>query len=181
MVGHPHSLKKILAFGKCLDYVHSCMRLAQAVKSIRAFNRFYTNIIGVIDRHILDSPYSLTEVRILYEIHHHKNPTARKIKNFLRIDEGYLSRTIDKLIKQGLIMRKQSPEDAREFVLSLSRKGKSEILILNKLSEKEVGLMIGHLRNFEIDELVTLVCKMRELLTRDRKGDGKDSRDYYQI
>lgn len=145
------------------------MRYSKAIKKIRAFNRFYTNILGLVDRHILDSPYSLTEARILFEIFHNPNCSARKINNLLRVDEGYLSRTIDKLIKQDLITKKQSRNDKRVFILSLSKKGEDEFLKLNKASEVSIASMIDHLAPDEVDEIESSMHRIEELLTR--KGE----------
>ncbi len=144
----------------------SRMRDSKAIKEIRAFNRFYTNIIGVVDRHILHSQYSLTEARVLFEIFHDSNCTARKIKNILQVDEGYLSRMIDKLIKQGLITRKQSQSDGRVFMLSLSKKGEKEFLKLNEESEVSVESMIDHLSPDQVSEMLSIMRRIQELLTK---------------
>ena len=140
------------------------------IREIRTFNRYYTNIIGVVDQHILNSAYSLTEVRILFEIYHNLNSSARLIKNFLQVDEGYLSRTLDKLVKQGLILRKQSKNDGRSFILSLTKKGEKEFLTLNERSEAAIELMIKHLSLDELSELVSIICRIQELL---KKGANK--------
>lgn len=142
------------------------MNSTSAIRKIRAFNRFYTNLIGVVDRHILDSPYSLTEVRILYELYHQPGKTARSIRDFLRVDEGYLSRTIDKLKKQGLIQKTQSRGDGREFHLSLTDKGKLEFSKLNVVQNKEVATLIEHLSQTELEKLVTMIADIEGLLTR---------------
>jgi DNA-binding MarR family transcriptional regulator len=143
------------------------MKNLKTITAIRDFNRFYTNIIGVVDRHILDSPYSLTEVRVLFEIYHDPNSTARKVKNFLQVDEGYLSRTINKLVKQGLIIRSQSKSDPRSFILSLTRKGEKEFLALNNRSESAVELMIKRLSSNEKNELVSMMHRIQELLEKE--------------
>lgn len=142
------------------------MRNSKAVKEIRTFNRFYTNIIGVVDRHILHSPYSLTEARVLFEIFHNPNCTARKIKNILQVDEGYLSRTIDKLIKEGLITRKQSRSDGRVLILSLSKKGEREFLKINEGAEGSIESMIDHLSPDEVNEILAIMRRIQELLTK---------------
>ena len=142
------------------------MRNSKAVKEIRTFNRFYTNTIGVVDRHILHSPYSLTEVRVLFEVFHNSDCTARKIKAILQVDEGYLSRVIDKLIKQGLITRKQSRSDGRVLILSLSKKGEREFLKLNEEAEISVESIIDHLSPDQVSEIVTIMRRIQELLTK---------------
>lgn len=144
------------------------MKNKEAVKKIRSFNRFYTNIIGVVDGHILESTYSLTEVRLMFEIYNDPEPTARKIKNFLHIDEGYLSRTIDKLVKKGLIVRKQSSDDARKYILSLTKKGEKEFLSLNERSENVVEKMLSSLSAKEINDILTSVEKIEKILGGNR-------------
>jgi DNA-binding MarR family transcriptional regulator len=67
----------------------------ELVDKIRGFNRSYTNIIGLLDQHFLDSPFSLTEGRVLYEICNTENCSAKKIREKIVIDEGYLSRILD--------------------------------------------------------------------------------------
>ena len=143
------------------------MTRSDAIKDIRAFNRFYTNIIGIVDRHILDSPYSLTEVRILYEIYHVRKPTARKIQSFLQIDEGYLSRTIDALSKRGLVQRMRSPGDKRVFLLSLTAKGRKEFRILNRRSNIAIGHLIANLHPRDIDRLRSMLRSIQRLLSKE--------------
>lgn len=146
------------------------MQNRKTIKEIRRFNRFYTNILGLVDRHILDSSYSLTEARILYEIFHTPRCTARKIKNLLLVDEGYLSRTIEKLSKQGLIIRERSPKDARAVNLSLSDKGEKEFLKIDQESEKSIWSMIGHLSRENVGELGSLFQRVQELLNKQNKA-----------
>ena len=69
------------------------------VKEIRNYNRFYTDFLGILDQKILDSQYSLTEARILYEINVIKNCNAKKIMDIINIDRGYMSRIIKKSYK----------------------------------------------------------------------------------
>ena len=85
----------------------------EIIKQIRQFNRFYTNIIGVVDKHILNSEYTLTEGRILYEIYFTKDCSAKKIKSHLNIDWGHLSRIISSFVKKSLVTKMTSSEDKR--------------------------------------------------------------------
>jgi DNA-binding MarR family transcriptional regulator len=143
------------------------MKNLKAIKEIRSFNRFYTNVIGVLDRYILHSRYSLTEVRIMFEIYNYPGSTVRKIKSFLQVDEGYISRTIDKLSRQGLIIKKKSESDKRAFVLLLTKKGEQEFLKLSQLAEAEVEFMIEHLSTEEINEFVSNVRRIQEILSEE--------------
>ena len=91
---------------------------------MRRFNRFYTRQIGVLRKTYLDSPYSLGEMRVLYEIAHGEAPTASDIGRALDLDAGYLSRVLRNFEKRGLITRKSSAEDARQSHLALTARGR---------------------------------------------------------
>lgn len=112
---------------------------------VRRFNRFYTNILGLLDRHLLDSKFSLSEARILYEIDHSKNCTARQLVDDLHIDPGYLSRIIKRFEKLGLIYRLQSPEDGRVYYLYLTDRGKETFSKLDGLSNRQIAQMLERL------------------------------------
>lgn len=140
------------------------MSNARAVAAIRAFNRFYTNVIGVVDRHILESPYSLTEVRILWEIDHAPATNARAICTKLSVDEGYLSRTINRLVEKGLVRKRRSRADARVYELSLSAKGRKVFSRLNDKAGEEIAGLIESLAAKEVRELVTHMERIREIL-----------------
>src|ERR1700691_2119464 len=91
----------------------------QQNQSIRRFNRFYTRQIGLLNEGLLDSPFSLTEVRTLYELAHREQSTAVELCNELGLDAGYLSRILRKFAKKRLIAKKTSPKDGRQSLLSL--------------------------------------------------------------
>ena len=97
----------------------------QAIRDVRRFNRFYTKQIGLLQDHMLSSPFSLTEVRILYEIAHRRNPTASDLIEELGLDPGYLSRSLSKLEQQRLLRRERSAADGRQSFLTLTPKGQS--------------------------------------------------------
>jgi DNA-binding MarR family transcriptional regulator len=96
------------------------------ILEIRAFNRWYTFLIGLLDRYYLNSGYSLTEVRVLYEIHHAEGGiTAHALTALLGLDKGYLSRMLRQFEKDKLLDKKRSGTDMRSFYLRLSKKGSS--------------------------------------------------------
>jgi len=142
------------------------MKKTQAVAAIREFNRFYTNIIGVVNRNILESDYSLSEVRVMYEINHTKNCTAKNIKNTLEIDEGYLSRIIDKFVKQKLVKKVQSPEDGRVYTLSLTDKGKKLFGRLNEASDRSIETIVDKLSDHDLQQVVTMLDGIRHILSK---------------
>src|SRR5579859_5942372 len=94
------------------------------VAVVRAFNRFYTRRIGVLGEKHLDSHFSLTEVRILYELAHRTSPIAAEIARDLSLDRGYLSRILRSFQRRGLVSRKRAPEDGRQSRLTLTAKGR---------------------------------------------------------
>jgi DNA-binding MarR family transcriptional regulator/GNAT superfamily N-acetyltransferase len=114
------------------------------VEAVRRFNRFYTRQIGLLNEGLLDSPFSLTEVRALYELAHREHPTAAELCKDLGLDAGYLSRILRKFEKQQLIEKKGS-QDARQSLLSLTRKGRKAFDPLDARSDEQVAAMLGKL------------------------------------
>ncbi|GAA4312529.1 MarR family winged helix-turn-helix transcriptional regulator [Compostibacter hankyongensis] len=140
----------------------------ETIDKIRAFNRFYTGIIGVIDDHILDSPYSLSEVRVMFEIYHNSNITARQIRDILQVDEGYLSRLIAKQERQAIIQKKRSSIDKRITFLTLTKKGEKIFLKLNEKSSKSISVVFSHLNKKEQKELTEHFERIKILLTQKK-------------
>lgn len=138
----------------------------QLIEKIRSFNRFYTNVIGLLDQHFLDTPFSLTEGRVLYEIAHPQECSAKKIRENIAIDEGYLSRIIDKFIKKGLITKTPAPKDRRLHIIVLTEKGKKKFQKLDANSNKSIAQMIEKLSEQEHVELVGMMDRIQELLTK---------------
>ncbi len=124
------------------------------INRIRKFNRFYTNIIGLLDTHILDSKYSLPEARIMFEIYHNPDFTASDIIKLLDIDKGYLSRILKRFEKQKLIFKTVSLVDKRVFKLQLTKLGKKEFLKLNTDSENQLKRIFEHLSPMESQTLL---------------------------
>lgn len=136
----------------------------ELIDRIRSFNRFYTNVIGLLDRHFLDTPFSLTEGRVLYEISHIERCTAKKIRSNIDIDEGYLSRIIDKFIEGGLLKKTPAPEDRRLHIILLTEKGQRAFAKLNDNSNKRIVQMLDKLTEQERAELIEAMDRIRELL-----------------
>ena len=140
----------------------------ELIDKIRSFNRFYTNIIGLLDQHFLNSPFSLTEGRVLYEICNTEDCTAKKIRESFVIDEGYLSRILDSFSKRGLIKKTPSQSDGRLRVILPTEKGKKEFATLNNNSNKLVAEMIEKLTAEEREDLLHRMDGIRKLLTKDQ-------------
>src|SRR6202158_1068720 len=87
------------------------------ISAVRAFNRFYTRKLGVLDQQLLKSPFSLSEARVLYELATREDLAAKEIGIELGLDPGYLSRIIQNFDDNGLITRKPVPSDRRQYRL----------------------------------------------------------------
>ena len=138
----------------------------ELIDRIRDFNRFYANIIGLLDQHFLDSPFSLTEGRILFEICNTEECSAKKIREKISIDEGYLSRILDNFVKRGFIKKAPSTTDGRLRIIVPTEKGKREFASLNDNSNKTIFQMIERLSEQESIELVDMMERIRVLLTK---------------
>ena len=98
--------------------------LTQHIDAVRHFNRFYTRQIGVLGEAFLQSPFSLTETRVLYELAHRDQPTATDLGRELGLDPGYLSRILRNFGRRGLITRTRSSTDGRQSLLALTARGR---------------------------------------------------------
>lgn len=143
---------------------------AKHIQEIRAFNRFYTNVIGLLDRHILNSNYSLPEVRIMFELYHNNGMTASDIITQIDIDKSYLSRILKGFEKSKLINRVSSAIDKRATVLQLTAKGKKEFEALDKASEKQIETLFEQLTDKECDDLVKKIAGVKKLLNKSMQN-----------
>jgi DNA-binding MarR family transcriptional regulator/N-acetylglutamate synthase-like GNAT family acetyltransferase len=134
------------------------------VDSVRRFNRFYTNRIGVLGEGHLHSAFSLTEVRVLYELAHRERPTAAVLAADLRLDRGYLSRILQKFENDGLVRREKSADDARQSLLSLTAKGRRTFVSLNTRQHDEVDALLGPLPETERRRLVEAMTTIERVL-----------------
>jgi DNA-binding MarR family transcriptional regulator len=118
----------------------------------------------LLDRHFLESRYSLTEVRVLYEIAHGEICTAKAIRAEVGIDAGYLSRILVSFIKGGLVKRTPALEDKRYQVLVLTQKGKDVFSRLNASQDRSVEAFVDRLSGRDSEELVSHMERIQELL-----------------
>ena len=119
--------------------------LEQRVEAARRFNRFYTRKIGVLHEGAYTSPFSLTEVRVLYELAHRDQPTATALCRELGLDPGYVSRILRGFERRGLVLKTRSAADGRQSQLSLTAHGRKVFAPLNARSHDEVAAMLGAL------------------------------------
>ena len=137
------------------------------VATFRRFNRLYTRTIGTLCEGLLDSPYSLTEARILYELATRQEVTAKEIACELSLDAGYLSRILRKFEDAGLILKETSATDARQTQLTLTHRGKAAFAELNQLSNKQARELLDHLSPSKRDDLLRSMRTIEDALTHE--------------
>lgn len=132
---------------------------------MRAFNRFYTHVIGALDysRH-LSAPYTLTESRVLYELAHTRRADAADLRARLRLDAGYLSRLLAKFEQGGLVERTASPRDPRRQRVTLTARGREAASLLDERSREAVGVMLARVPPGERERMVRGMRDVREVL-----------------
>jgi DNA-binding MarR family transcriptional regulator/ribosomal protein S18 acetylase RimI-like enzyme len=135
------------------------------IAAVRAFNRFYTNKLGVLGQQLLKSPFSLSEARVLYEIANRDSPSAKEIGIGLGLDPGYLSRIVQKFDEDGLIIRKPLPTDRRQFQLGLTAKGRQAFAKLDRSSQDEVAEMLAILPDGDRQRLIQAMATIERLLS----------------
>ena len=140
----------------------------QAVAAVRAFNRFYTRKLGVLDQQLLKSPFSLSEARVLYELAHRQNLSAKEIGAELGLDAGYLSRIVQNFDESGLITREPLPSDRRQYRLALTAKGRQTFAKLDRSMQDEVAAMLAKLPHDGAARLIGAMALIERLLGESR-------------
>lgn len=136
----------------------------EQISAVRAFNRFYTRKLGVLDQRLLKSPFSLSEARVLYELAHGGELSAREIGLKLGLDAGYLSRIVQNFHEAGLIARKPLAADRRQYRLSLTSKGRQAFARLERSTEEDVAAMLRPLSAMERARLTDAMAAIERLL-----------------
>lgn len=143
--------------------------LAGQVAAVRAFNRFYTNVIGLVHGMYLDMPYSLTEARLLYEMARRDVTRVADLRRALDIDAGYLSRVLGRFEANGLVTRQRSAADARRQDVALTSAGLAAAAELDARSDSQVGELLA---GVDRPRVLTAMREITDLLS----ADGADAR-----
>ncbi|KGD88131.1 MarR family transcriptional regulator [Achromobacter sp. RTa] len=136
----------------------------ERAEAVRRFNRFYTRHIGVLHEHLLASEFSLTEVRILYELAHRPALSTSDLCRELNLDAGYVSRVISGFEKKGLIVKTRSAADARVAQLELTGQGRAAFAPLNDASRNEIIAVLKQLPEPAQAQLVDAMNDIQNLL-----------------
>ncbi len=143
------------------------------VAAVRAFNRFYTNVIGVLRSGLLDSPYSLTEVQVMFELAQRDAIDLADVRLTVDIDAGYLSRILARFEADGLVVRERSSVDGRRQVIGLTDRGRDVFAGLDDRSADEVRTLLARVTDEDQRRMVGAMATIQELL-----GDGTRSASF---
>jgi DNA-binding MarR family transcriptional regulator/GNAT superfamily N-acetyltransferase len=145
--------------------------LDESVAAVRAFNRFYTNVIGVLRDDLLHTPYSLTEARVIFELAQRDATEVADLRRSLDLDAGYLSRILGRFEADGLVRRERSETDARRQVIRLTPNGRAAYTTLNERSAKEIAAMLDRLSEADRRRLLGAMATIQELLGEAARPD----------
>jgi len=123
-------------------------RQEQDVATLRGFNRVYTSRLGLLDAHLDQSPFTLSEARILYELANRTDPTAAEIARALRLDPAQISRTIRRFANRGLVATRENPSHGRHQLLSLTEQGRAAFAAAEGNTRRAVGGLLDELSPF---------------------------------
>src|SRR5262245_60682350 len=140
------------------------------IDAVRGFNRFYTRQIGLLGEHVFESPFSLSETRVLYELAHRDRPTASDLGKDLGLDAGYLSRMLRRFEAKRLVTRTSSATDARQNHLRLTPRGRTAFAPLERRARTEVGSMLGRLSETERRQVVDAMSTIERALRGQPAG-----------
>ncbi|WP_240342868.1 MarR family winged helix-turn-helix transcriptional regulator [Paenibacillus sp. ALJ109b] len=139
---------------------------------MRRFNRFYTNILGVLDKHILGTGYSFAEARVIIEIGIQGESIANNLVDTLTIDRSYMSRIVSKLTREGLLMKVDSAADSRVSLIRLTEKGQQLYGELNERSDQQIVKLMQGLDEEEIREVYASMMNIQDKLNK-RAGETR--------
>ncbi|GAB2743059.1 bifunctional helix-turn-helix transcriptional regulator/GNAT family N-acetyltransferase [Streptomyces bullii] len=145
------------------------------VQDVRAFNRFYTNVIDALDySRRLYAPYTLTESRVLYELAHSPHTDVADLRAELSLDAGYLSRILNRFERDGLVERVPSPRDPRRRRITLTARGRETADLLGERSGQAVGALLSKVPAADRSRLAEAMRTIREILSDPRPPRAED-------
>lgn len=142
------------------------------VEEMRAFNRFYTSVIGVLNKKFLDGNYSLPELRVLQAIHFRDGLTPSEIISTLNIDKSYLSRIIRLFEKRKLLSKKASSSDGRSVHLHLTVLGKKEFDKHDAVTHQQITGILSQLTDKDREILIQCMGQIKSILSKQKLSRG---------
>ncbi|MFW9829204.1 MAG: MarR family winged helix-turn-helix transcriptional regulator, partial [Candidatus Thorarchaeota archaeon] len=143
--------------------------ILERIGKIRSFNRFYTNLLGLLDRTLLKSDYSLAEVRIMFELNRLPTTTASELVKLLDLDPGFLSRILSSFEEKTLIVKQRSEDDKRKQLISLTSKGKKVISELQEKANEQIKTVLTNVKDEDQDILVNSMRMIEKILKNEKE------------
>jgi DNA-binding MarR family transcriptional regulator/GNAT superfamily N-acetyltransferase len=134
------------------------------ISAVRRFNRCYTKVLGMLAEGLTDTPYSLTEARVLFELNQQDNIEVTALRRDLDLDAGYLSRLLARFETDGLVTRGRSAADARRQVINLTEAGRTAAKMLDERANEQVQELLGRMSDDDQHKLVEAMAVIRERL-----------------
>lgn len=154
-----------------------------SVSKVRQFNRFYTNVLGLLNQQVYGSPFSLTETRILFEINSLSNCTAKLLQEELGLDRGYVSRILKRYEEQNMIYKQKWEEDGRTYFIHLTEKGKNIYRDLEKKANQQIEFLLRDLDSDKQQKLIESMSRIEGILSEcfDQNEANISIRDDYTV
>lgn len=134
------------------------------VAAVRAFNRFYTDLLGLLEPEHLHTPHTLTEARVIFELAQRDRIDLRQLRGLLGIDPGYLTRIVHRFESDGLLARERSHSDGRRQVVWLTGRGRERYRTLDGRSTEQIGELLAGLPISDQSRLVAAMGTVRDVL-----------------
>lgn len=134
---------------------------------MRTFNRFYTGVLGLLRDGLLDTRYSLTESRVLFELGGSDGLSPSDLAERLRLNLGYVSRVVTKLKEQHLLDARGSREDGRRLIVSLTKEGRKVFRLLDDRASRQIRGLLSNLGDEEQERLMLSIAEIESLLKKD--------------
>lgn len=142
------------------------------IAQIRKFNRFYTVFSGFLNQDYLDSGYSVTETRLLFELNQRESCSAKQLIDQLKLDKGYVSRIIRSFEEKGLIVRQPVAQDRRRLMIALTSFGKKETERLIEITNQSIKERIELLSDEDLKRIAAAMETIMECfeISAEEKG-----------
>jgi DNA-binding MarR family transcriptional regulator/GNAT superfamily N-acetyltransferase len=138
---------------------------AERIAAVREFNRFYTGLLGLLREGLLDTPYSLTEARVIFELARTDYTEVADFRRVLNIDAGYMSRLLARFEADGLVVRRRSPLDGRRQVISLTSSGRAAFRRLDSSSAAQIAALLAPRPEPDQQRLIAAMRCIQQVLT----------------
>ena len=145
------------------------------IAELRRFNRAWTVLSGLLEAGMHETPYTLTEARVLYEVAQADELDVADLRRTLQLDAGYLSRILQRFRSDGLVVTGTAAHDARRQTVRVGERGRAVFADLERRSDQQAARVLGPLVPADRQPLVQALVTVRglvdpRLLDRSRPG-----------